>query len=281
MGRGARHVVFSSIPPLGALPVLPQPTRSALGARAEYLDRIMREDKHTTANRSLAAIRKLFNWAVERGHIEQSPCAGLRAPANLISRDRVLSDDELVAVWKGAARMSYPYGPLVHLSILTGQRLDEVAGMQWSELNTTDAFWSIAASRNKSARPHEVPLPPSAIRVIATIPKITERYVFPARSRDVPVSGFSKWKSELDQLSKVEGWRVHDLRRTAATGMAKLGIAPHVVERVLNHKSGTLGGIAGVYNRFGYLTEMRAALDAWSDHLGRLRPSTDDMARSK
>ena len=231
------------------------------------LDRIMRAGKHTTANRSLAAIRKLFNWAVERGVLEQSPCAAIRAPAKTATRDRVLADDELVAIWKGAAAMGYPYGPVVRLLALTGQRLGEVASMRWPEIDLVRALWSIPAERTKSARAHVVPLSAQAVQIIEALPIVSESFVFPARGRERPISGFSKWKRELDGLSKVGDWRIHDLRRTVASGMARLGVPPHVVERILNHTTGTLGGVAGVYNRFGYLPEMRAALELWAKHV--------------
>ncbi|MEQ1695744.1 MAG: site-specific integrase [Hyphomicrobiaceae bacterium] len=231
------------------------------------LDRIMKADKHTTANRSLAAIRKLFNWAVERGLLEQSPCAGIRAPARNVSRDRILTDHELIAVWKAATTMGYPYGPLVQLLILTGQRLNEVASMRWPDVDLDHRLWTIQADQNKSARTHVLPLATPVLQIILSLPRVSEHLVFPARSREVPVSGFGKWKAELDKLSNTSGWRIHDLRRTAATGMARLKVAPHVVERVLNHASGTFSGVAGVYNRFGYLPEMCDALDQWSSYV--------------
>ena len=234
------------------------------------LDAIMLSGKTTTANRSLAAVRKLFNWAVERGYLEQSPCAGIRAPGKLVSRDRVLTDDEVVAVWKSTFAMGYPYGPIIQLLMLTGQRREEVAAMAWSELSLDEALWSIGSERTKSDRAHVVPLSPLAVAIIAALPRISRRYVFPARGSEGPVSGFGKWKREIDGLNDVAGWRVHDIRRTVATGMARLGVAPHVVERILNHTSGTFGGVAGVYNRFGYLPEMRAALQRWATHVGSI-----------
>ena len=234
------------------------------------LDRIMHAGKHTTANRALAAIRKLFNWAVERGFIEKSPCAGIRAPARSVKRDRVLADTELAAIWKATTLMGYPFGTLVQLLILTGQRREEVVGMSWREIDLEHALWSIGAERTKAARAHEVPLPPLAIKILRTLPHLGTDLVVPGRFNTSPVSGFSKWKADLDKLSGVNAWRLHDLRRTVATGMARFGTAPHVVERILNHTSGTFGGVAGVYNRFGYLPEMRAALDRWAEHVATL-----------
>ena len=228
------------------------------------LDDIMRSGKHTTANRSLAAIRKLFNWAVERGLLDQSPCANIGTPANSVRRDRILSDYELKAVWNAISIMGYPYEPIVKILILTAQRREEVAGMQWQEIDLQQSNWSMGAERTKSGRPHVVPLSGLAASILTSLPRLHEQLVFPSRGNDRTVSGFSKWKSELDEISEVEGWRLHDIRRTTATGMARLGVPPHVVERILNHTSGTFGGVAGIYNRFGYLPEMRDALNRWS-----------------
>ena len=228
------------------------------------LDDIMRSGKHTTANRSLAAIRKLFNWAVERGLLDQSPCANIGTPAKSVRRDRILSDNELKAVWNAVSTMGYPYEPIVKILILTAQRREEVAGMQWQEIDSQQSNWSMGAERTKSDRPHVVPLTGLVTSILTSLPRLHERLVFPSRGNDGTVSGFSKWKSELDEISEVEGWRLHDIRRTTATGMARLGVPPHVVERILNHTSGTFGGVAGIYNRFGYLPEMREALDRWS-----------------
>ena len=142
--------------------------------------------------------------------------------------------------------------------------------MAWSELNLDEALWSIGAERTKSDRAHVVPLSPLAVSIIAALPRFHGEFVFPARGSERTVSGFGKWKREIDRLSDVSEWRVHDIRRTIATGMARVGVAPHVVERILNHTSGTFGGVAGVYNRFGYLPEMRAALERWATHVGSI-----------
>ena len=235
------------------------------------LDRLMRAGKLTTANRALAAIRKIFNWAVERGVLAQSPCAAIRSPARPQTRDRVLADEELASIWKVAPAIGYPYGAVVQLLALTGQRRGEIVGMRWPEIDLDKALWSIPAERTKSARAHVVPLSPQAVRILTSLPMISTTFVFPALGRELPISGFSKWKRDLDTRVAISDWRIHDLRRTAASGMARLGVAPHVVERILNHTSGTLGGVAGIYNRFGYLPEMRAALELWSRHVAALQ----------
>jgi len=207
---------------------------------------------------------------VERGYIDHSPCLGLRSPSKHVSRDRVLTEEELRAVWKAAADMGYPYGNLVQLLILTAQRRDEVANLRWTELDLEGCLWELPAERNKSKRSHVVPLGPLTCEIIDRLPKVHATLVFPARGTDNPISGFSKWKRELDARSRVTGWRIHDLRRTTATGLARLKVPAQAIERLLNHSSGILGGVAGVYNRFDYLPEVRGALELWERHIGAL-----------
>ena len=231
------------------------------------LDNIVDRGSPSAANHAFAAVRKLFGWSIERGYIDVSPAAGLRAPSKLVSRDRVLTDTELAAVWRAADVMGYPFGRAVQLMILTAQRRGEVMGMRWSDLDLMDALWTIPAERNKSGRVHVVPLSQAAVDLIQSLPKVHDQLVFPARGRDTVASGFSKWKRALDRVAKVRRWRIHDLRRTAATRMAELKVPPHVIERVLNHAGGAQEGVAGIYNRHSYLPEMRDALARWTKKL--------------
>lgn len=243
---------------------------------SKALGAIVARGSPSAANHALSAIRKMFNWAIEQGHLAHSPCIGLAAPSKLKSRDRVLSDNELQRVWHAAEAMGWPYGSIIQLLILTGQRRKEVTGMRWSELNLVAAQWTIPAERTKAGRTHELPLSPAALALIQALPRAHDELVFPARGKDNPASGFSKWKHELDELAGIAPWRVHDLRRTVASGMARLKVPPHVIERVLNHVTGTLGGVAGIYNRFAYLGEMRDALELWATEIGAprsLRPN--------
>ena len=189
----------------------------------------------------------------------------------------MLSDDELKTIWTNAITVGYAFGPIVQFLMLTAQRRGEVAAMQWNDIDSTKAVWTIPADRTKNGKPHAVPLSPSALALLATIPRMTSPFVFPARRKpNQPYSGYSKGKRELDAAADLHDWTLHDIRRTAATGMARLGIAPHVVERVLNHVSGTFSGVAGIYNRFRYEDEMRAALLAWAVHVGKI---TNAVAR--
>lgn len=204
--------------------------------------------------------------------MDANPCAEIRAPAPHQSRDRVLSDAELASVWRACERVGYPFGSIVRLLILTAQRPSEVAGMLWSELDLTARTWSIPAAKTKSNRAQVVPLVSQAIELIRVMPRLRGDLIFPAvGSHGRSFSGFSKAKRRIDQIAGVSGWTLHDLRRTAASGLARLGVAPHVVERILNHTTGTLGGVAGVYDRFGYLPEMRVALEQWALHVDRMR----------
>ena len=226
------------------------------------LDAIVDRGSPSAANHAFAAVRKLFNWAVERGDLEISPALNVKKPTKHVSRDRVLSMDELTGIWSAADQMGHPYGVIVQLLILTAQRRQEVAGMRWAEIDLPQGIWTIDRDRNKSGRQHSVPLSPAVSKLIRKQQQDGD-LVFPGRKSDSPVSGWSKWKRQIDELSGVTNWRLHDLRRTAATGMAKAKTPPHVVERILNHTTGTLGGVAGVYNQYGYLDEMRAALEQW------------------
>lgn len=233
------------------------------------IDDIMDAGTPSAARHAFAVIRKFFNWCLERGIIEHSPCATLKMPGKHKSRDRVLNDDELTSVVSAAKQIGWPYGPIVLLLVFTAQRRNEVVGMLWEEIDRKARTWTMSGDRTKNHKAHTVPLTDAALAVLDSISRVAGcAYVFPARGyTDRPYSGHSKGKRELDAVCGIKGWTLHDLRRTAATGMAKAGVAPHVVEKVLNHVSGTFGGVAGVYNRFQYLDEMRAALTSWEERL--------------
>jgi integrase len=252
------------------------------GEIIERLDAIVDRGAPIAANRTLAALRRLFNWTVERGLLEVSPCSAVKAPSPEISRDRVLSDDEVRWAWQAAGGMGYPFGPIVKLLLLTGQRRDEVAGMSEHELD--GAVWTIPGARAKNRQQHAVPLAPTSVAIIGTAPKIkgAAKLVFTTTGESA-VSGWSRAKANLDaamtQIARKEtgdadltipAWTLHDLRRTAASGMARLGIAVHVVEKLLNHRSGTIKGVAAVYNRHSYWDERVAAAGAWASYLDHL-----------
>jgi integrase len=226
------------------------------------------------ANRVLSAVRKLFNWCVARDVLQISPCTLVTPPAPERSRDRILSDDELRMVWSAVEKEGWPFGPLVKLLILTGQRLAEVGSMRWDEVDLENRLWTLPAERVKNDQRHEVPLSDAVVVIITALPRIktTKGFVFTTR-RDAAVSGFSRAKDRLDIAiagalpagsAQLEHWTFHDLRRTMASGMARLGIQLPVIEKVINHTSGTFRGVVGVYQRHSFSDEKRKALDAWA-----------------
>ncbi len=244
----------------------------------DILDKIGDRTSPRRANRYLALIKKLFAWCVERGYIETSPAAAVKPPGREMSRDRVLTADEIRVVWQCCGSEGWPFGELFRLLMLTAQRLGEVSAMRWRDVDLNRAIWTVPAEIAKNGVANEVPLAPTAVAILERAPSPRNGYVFPAQNGSInPVSGFSKAKERLDRDitaaragAALGPWRLHDLRRTAASGMAELRIAPHVIERVLNHVSGSRAGVAGVYNRFGYLPEKREALEAWANRIAAI-----------
>jgi integrase len=237
----------------------------------EVLDRVLDRGRPRAANLLLAHVKRMFNWTVERGLLDASPAAGVKPPSPKSERDRVLTDAELRAVWHGAIQLGWPFGPLVRLLVLTGQREGEVAGMRWADLDAGQALWALASGQTKAARAHLVPLSEPAIQIIRELPRVGE-LVFPARGNAArPVSGFSKAKLRLDRFCGVQDWVFHDLRRTAATALAQLEVPPHVVEKIINHRgAGVAGPMGKIYQRYDYLKERRAALELWAQHVLRV-----------
>jgi integrase len=269
----------------------------------ELLDAIVERGAAVQANRVLAAVRKLFNWAVSRDVIAASPAAGVKAPAVETSRDRILTDEELRLFWQACIEVGYPFGPLAKLMLLTGARRDEAAGLRRSELSRDGAIWTLPAARTKNSRPHAVPLSSQARAAIAEAPVVIASKTDLAsqvprhgKHRDLvfsttgkaPVSGYAKGKARIDAAMlaiarkaaaernedpadvSLTPWTFHDLRRTAASGMARLGVDLPVIERCLNHVSGSFGGIVGVYQRHSFAEDMRTAFASWGAHIEAL-----------
>jgi len=236
----------------------------------KVLDGILAEGLPSAANNAFVTIRKFFNWCVERGLVDTNPCAGIRRPAKTKSRSRVLSDDELRAIWLAANKIGAPYGTIVKLLTLTAQRRNEVASLRKVDLDFARRLWTLKPETTKNSRGHVVPLPSHAAGLLLSAASESDMYLFPAMGRLGYFDDFSKQKTRIDRLSSVSGWTLHDLRRTAATNLARLGTAPHVVEQILNHRSGTLSGVAGIYNRFAYLEEMRSGLQEWQAYIETL-----------
>jgi integrase len=229
------------------------------------------------ANKALKSIKAFLNWCVGRAVLDRSPAEGVPLPTKEIARDRVLEDEELGRIILAARQIREPYGGIVELLALTGQRREEVAQMRWNELDLLQRVWTIPKSRTKNAKAHIVHLSNQSLAVL----KHTNNggpYVFSVLGTK-PFQEFSKAKRELDRLSGVARWRLHDLRRTCVSGMARLGITPHVADKILNHQSGTISGVAAVYQRHDFLAERRAALDLWGAHVGRLIGEISDDRR--
>ncbi|MEL6827491.1 MAG: integrase arm-type DNA-binding domain-containing protein [Pseudomonadota bacterium] len=231
--------------------------------------------------RTLANVKRFFAWCCEQDIIQTSPATAIRCADPIVHRDRVLDDVELRAFFLALGELGSPWAEILELLILTGQRRGEVAEADWSEFDFERHVWTIPKARAKNGRAHSVPLSDRAWKLVSALPsRGNAGFLFPADHDGVgAASGFSKVKRRLDtimseQLSgsdELKSWRIHDLRRTAATGMARLGTAPHIVEAVLNHSTGTVSGVAAIYNRFDYADEKRSALERWARSLHELR----------
>ena len=215
-----------------------------------------------------SCLSKLFSWLLEKRRVKVSPVVGVTMPKSSKARDRVLSDDELKHFWTACAKAGEPASQCLKLLLLTGCRLNEIAGLRRAEISDNGRTATIPGSRSKNKRPHVLPLPRLAQDILRSV-QTTGDLVF-TTERGKPVSSWSKIKARLDAAMKTAPWRVHDLRRTFSTGLNKIGVAPHVVEACLNHVSGHKAGVAGVYNQYTYLPEKTAALERWAEHVAGL-----------
>jgi integrase len=238
---------------------------------AGELGQIAKEHGPIAANRSRAYLSTLYAWAIGEGLADVNPVIGTNKAGEEVSRNRALDDGELRLVWSCAG--DGDYGVIVRLLILLGQRREEVAAMRWSELDLDKRLWRLGGERTKNALPHDVPLPDTAIDLLAAHGRRAGRDLVFGEGAG-PFQGWSNAKSALDQRLQTAGmtapWRLHDIRRTVATRMADLGVQPHVIEAVLNHVSGHKAGVAGIYNRSIYAAEKSAALTFWGDHVTAL-----------
>jgi integrase len=228
---------------------------------ASHLRAIAKERGPTTANRARSTLSSMFAWAIGEGLCESNPVIGTNVQEEK-ARARVLTDAELAAIWK--ATPDDDYGRIVKLLMLTAQRRDEIGALRWSEIDADAKLIALSGSRTKNGNEHRIPLSVEAIAILNGC----------VRHRDLLFglgpNGFAAWsrkKLELDKACRVKDWTIHDLRRTAATRMADIGVQPHIIEAVLNHVSGHKAGVAGIYNRSTYATEKRAALDTWGNHI--------------
>ncbi len=237
------------------------------------IDRIAARGSRYQANAALDAIRPVFKHAISDEWIDKNPAIGIIRPVKAKSRDHVLSDDDLKAIWNACESLDFPYGEMVRLFILTAQRRSEVAGMAWAELDLDNGLWEIPSERAKNKKSHTVHLCPQAVEIIESVDKISDLVL---SHKDTPVTGYSLAKKALDEASGVTGWRFHDIRRTVTTGLASMGIAPHVADKILNHSSGTISGVQAVYQRHEFLEERKAALEAWGRKIELIIKSKDE-----
>jgi integrase len=225
---------------------------------------------------TFAVLRRLCRWAVARGDIDRSPCEGLDTPRAVTPRDRVLTDDELKLVWRVSYDCNPVFGRVIRMLIITGQRREEVTGLDWSELNQSSATWTLARNRSKNGLPHVVPLADLAVAEIAGVApskKWPNRGLVFVNSSGNHFTGHAKGKVQIDDKlasTGIKPWRLHDLRRTFATGLQRLGVRFEVTEAALNHVGGARAGVAGIYQRHDWESEKRKAMADWSAHLSEL-----------
>jgi integrase len=234
----------------------------------EIISAIEQRGAPVAANKALKSIKTFLSWCVGRAVLDRSPAEGVPLPAKEVARDRVLSDHELAQIILAARKMRGPYGGIVELLALTGQRREEVARLRWEELDLAQRIWTIPKSRTKNNKEHVVHLSIQSRDVLKRVGK-TQDFVFFVGANKA-FRQYSRAKRTLDQLCGITGWRLHDLRRTCVSGMARLGIAPHVADKILNHQAGTISGVAAVYQRHDFLSERRDALDLWGAHINKI-----------
>jgi integrase len=242
----------------------------AIGKRdvVEVVSAIVQRGAPGAANKTLKSLKTFLRWCVGQAVLDQSPAEGVPLPTKEVARDRVLNDTELTQVILAARKIGGPYGAIVELLALTGQRREEVACLHWEELDLAQRTCTIPKARTKNAKAHIVHLSRQALAVLK---RADQRgpFVFTLLGTK-PFQDFARAKRRLDRLSGVTGWRLHDLRRTCVSGMARLGVAPRVADKILNHQAGAISGVAAVYQRHEFLSERRQALDLWGGHVGAI-----------
>lgn len=286
VGRGWKVLVARSFrihvkPVLGSKP-LPKITRSDVVA---VFDR-MPDCQVANRRNVFAVLRRMFRWAVSRGDIDRSPMEGMETPPAVKARDRWLSDQELARIWEHAPKTHHCFGPIVRLLIVTGQRREEVSSLSWEELEQLERMWTLPGDRAKNGEPNRVPLNELAVAVLDAV---AGKSTWPRRGKVFSTStgggftGYHKGKEKLDRMVAEDGgdpiapWRLHDLRRTLATGFQRLGVRFEVTEAVLNHVGGSRAGVAGIYQRHDWKAEKREALDLWNNHVVSILAKADGV----
>ena len=231
----------------------------------DILDRIVDRGSPIVARRLHAHLHRFFVWCVARGYIDVNPMMYLPKPAAARKRERVLSDDELSRGWRAVKELGWPHGAAIQLLILTGARRQEIAELTRAELKGD--IIELSGGRTKNGQPHIIPLSSPALHILEAAPRVAgSNFIFTVQGRR-PIASWSQIKRRLDSELGLPEWRIHDLRRTVATGLQKLKTPLEVTESILGHTSGSRGGIVGVYQRYDYAAEKRAALEAWGSHV--------------
>jgi integrase len=236
------------------------------------LDGIKAAKGIVAANRTLAYGRAAYSWAVRRQQVPANPFRGIERPGREVARERVLSSEELAAIWRACDALNPIRAAFVRTLMLSLQRSGEVARMRWQELDSTvdPTVWSLPAERAKNARGHIVHLSEPVRAIIRELPKVRENdFIFAGRGSD-PIDAASHTKDQIEAAlaqssSNIPNWRFHDFRRAGVTALAGMGVAPHVADKLLNHATGSIQGVAAVYQRHEFLNERAEALDAWAE----------------
>ena len=239
-----------------------------LGDAVRALDRVRLGKGVVAANRTLAYARAAFGWAARRQAIPGNPLKGIERPGRETSRERVLTIEEMGAIWRAAGDLGWPFGAFIRILMLTLQRRGEVAGATWVEIAVDSSTWTLPAARTKNARAHIVQLSAPARAVLHGLPRFEGNpHVFAGQGAK-PIAAFNFAKAALDRQLAAQGapldpWTFHDFRRAGVTWLAGAGFPPHVCDKLLNHVGGTISGVAAVYQRAEFLPERARALDAW------------------
>ncbi|MEM7222904.1 MAG: integrase arm-type DNA-binding domain-containing protein [Pseudomonadota bacterium] len=236
----------------------------------ETVRAVVEAGKPVQANRVLAAMRAFLNWTVSEDLLEANPANGVKRPTKEKVRDRVLTDAELHAILEACDDHGYPSGPLVKMLALTGQRRDEVRCLPWSEIDLEKKLWTLPAARTKAGRRHIVPLSDEVVDILEALPRFDGPYAFTTTGGETSYANLVKPKRSIDKASGVSNWTLHDLRRTAATGMGALGIPGETIARVLNHSERAIAGITARYEHSDHIEAKRRGLEAWAQHVAGL-----------
>ena len=235
-------------------------------------------DRPYMANRTLGVLSKLFNWLVGRDVLETSPCSGVEPPGVEVARDHVPTAHEIATLMRTCAKLG-PAGDYMRVLIYSAARRSEIGEMRWDELDYDQYALIVPASRSKNCKPHIIPLVPAAWDIVMARYGNQSPFVFPGKWGEGPQTGYHHMKDRVDAAIAAAGkplrpYRLHDLRRAAASEMQRLGVRVEVIEAVLGHVSGSFRGVVGVYQRYDYGAETCAALQRWADHVDQLVSGT-------